>query len=194
MVPPRKKYDAVLANQSLHHVVELKKLLSRIKKSLQKDGVFLISDMIGRNGHQRWPEALEIVHEFWRQLPTEYRYNHQLKRFEELYENWDCSTEGFEGVKAQEILPRLVKLFDFELFIPFANVVDIFIDRAFGHNFDPQREWDRQFIDRVHERDEYEMTRGHITPTHLIAVARVKWAGDLKCHMPLTPKFCIRRD
>ncbi len=28
-------------------------------------GRFIVSDMIGRNGHMRWPEALAIVQEFW---------------------------------------------------------------------------------------------------------------------------------
>ena len=31
-------------------------------------------------------------------------------------------------------------------------------------------DWDRQFIDRVHARDEAEMAAGHLTPTHLLAV------------------------
>ncbi len=151
---PLQKYDAVVANQALHHVVGLEDLFSSIKRSLKTDGMFLVSDMIGRNGHMRWPEALAIVHEFWRMMPASYRFNHQLKRHEELYENWDCSTEGFEGIRAQDILPLLIERFHFELFIGFANVIDIFVDRGFGPNFDEKRDWDREFIDRVHERDE----------------------------------------
>jgi 2-polyprenyl-3-methyl-5-hydroxy-6-metoxy-1,4-benzoquinol methylase len=189
---PTKTYDAVIANQSLHHVLEIENLMSHVRQSLKPDGVFLISDMIGRNGHLRWPEALEIVHEFWRQMPSQYRYNHQLKRHEDLYENWDCSAEGFEGIKAQEILPLLVKLFQFELFIAYANVVDVFIERGFGHNFSPDREWDRHFIDQIHARDEYELTQRRIKPTHLLALARVGWSGELKYHHPFTPEFCVR--
>jgi 2-polyprenyl-3-methyl-5-hydroxy-6-metoxy-1,4-benzoquinol methylase len=102
---PERSYDAVVANQALHHVVTLEGLFANIRASLRPDGIFVTSDMIGRNGHMRWPEALEIVHEFWRQLPESYRYNRQLKRYEELYQNWDCSTEGFEGIRAQDILP-----------------------------------------------------------------------------------------
>ena len=80
--------------------------------------------MIGRNGHQLWPEALEIVHEFWRQLPERYRYNRALKRYEELYENWDCSLESFEGIRAQDILPLLLEYFHFQLFVGCGNVID----------------------------------------------------------------------
>jgi SAM-dependent methyltransferase len=190
---PAKQYDAVLAHQALHHVLKLEHLFKSVKRALKPDGLFVVSDMIGRNGHMRWPEALSIVHEFWRELPASYRYNQQLKRQEELYENWDCSTEGFEGIRAQDILPLLVKNFKFELFIGFANLISPFIDRGFGHNFDPAREWDRNFIDRVHERDEEEMNAGRIKPTQMLAVLRNEKVEALRYHPPLTPEFCIRK-
>jgi SAM-dependent methyltransferase len=56
-----KKYDGVIANQSLHHVTNLEHLFNQINNGLHTDGSFVISDMIGRNGHQRWPEYMEIV-------------------------------------------------------------------------------------------------------------------------------------
>src|SRR5205823_5788867 len=164
---PAHRYDAVIANQSLHHVLKLEELFARIKSSLKPSGVFVISDMIGRNGHQRWPEALEIVHEFWRQLPPSYRFNRQLRRYEELFENWDCSVEGFEGIRSQDILPLLIEYFHFHVFIGVGNVIHPFVDRSFGSNFDAKQAWDRNFIDRVHERDEQEIVSGHIAPTHL---------------------------
>lgn len=191
---PAEKFDAVIANQSLHHVLKLEDLLASVKKALKPGGLFLISDMIGRNGHMRWPEALEIVHEFWESMPPSYKYNHQLKKTDLIYDNWDCSNEGFEGIRAQDILPLLIDLFSFELFIAFGNVIDPFIDRGFGPNFDPGREWDRSFIDRIHERDEHELISGHIKPTHMIGVLRAKpFGGPFKYHDPLTPQFSVRR-
>ena len=163
-------YDAIIANQSLHHVVNLEGLFSQIREGLSPTGLFAISDMIGRNGHQRWPEALRIVREFWRQLPPSYRLNLKLGGYEELFADWDCSVEGFEGIRSQDILPLLIEYFHFQLFIPFGNLIDPFVDRAFGGHFDMNAEWDRQFIDRVHARDEEEMAAGHLTPTHLLAV------------------------
>ena len=126
--------------------------------------------MVGRNGHLRWPEALRIVQEFWRHLPPSYRFNQKLGGFEETFADWDCSVEGFEGVRSQDVLPLLLEYFHFQLFIPFGNVIDPFIDRAFGPHFDVTAEWDRNFLDRVHQRDELEMAAGRLTPTHLLAV------------------------
>ena len=190
---PENSYDIVIAHQSLHHVVNLEGLFTSIENGLRDDGIFITSDMIGRNGHLRWPEALELVHEFWKELPEAYRFNRQLKRQEDVYENWDCSVEGFEGIRAQDILPLLVDRFHFHLFLAFGNIIDPFVDRAFGHNFNADGEWDRNFIDRVHARDETEMLAGNIKPTHMLAVMGKHPVSAPKYHPPLTPEFCIRR-
>ena len=166
----RKQYDGIMANQSLHHVLNLEHLLREIKNSLGDSALFVISDIIGRNGHMRWPEAMKIIDELWQELPDSHKFNHALQRYEPTYENWDCSVEGFEGIRAQDILPLLIKEFEFEIFVPFGNVIDIFVDRAFGHNFDPSSRLDCAFIDRVHAIDEDGIKSGKLTPTHLIAV------------------------
>jgi SAM-dependent methyltransferase len=175
---PPQLYDVVIANQSLHHVVNLEGLFAQIGRCLRPAGVFIISDMIGRNGHQRWPEALDIVHEFWRKLPPSYRFNRRLNRYEELFRDWDCSTEGFEGIRAGDILPLLVSSFHFRFFFPFANVIDPFIDRSFGFNFKMHEQWDRDFIDAVHLRDEEEMNAGRVKPTHMLAALSTQEVGS----------------
>jgi SAM-dependent methyltransferase len=188
-----KRYDAVIANQSLHHVLELERLFDAIHAAIAPGGVFITSDMIGRNGHRRWPEALAIVREFWRELPPSYRYNVQLKRQENEYLEWDCSGESFEGIRAQDVLPLLIERFGFELFIGFANVIDPFIDRSFGHHFKVDSDWDRDFIDRVHARDEAEILSGRIKTTHMLAALRADPVASTQCWRHLTPAFCVRK-
>ncbi len=190
---PAKEYHVILAIQCLHHFVALEKLFATIFKALHPDGYFMTDDMIGRNGHQRWPESLEFVNQLWRELPHKYTYNHALKRYEKDYENWDCSTEGFEGIRSQDILPLLLDRFHFDLFIGFGNIVDVFIDRAFGPNFDPENEWDRAFIDRVHALDVQEMESGRVKPTHILAAMTKKPVAATKKHKHLSPQFCLRK-
>jgi SAM-dependent methyltransferase len=189
---PKGRYDAILANQSLHHVTNLEGIFGSIDDSLEPWGLFVTSDMIGRNGHMRWPEALEIVNEFWRELPHEYRYNHARKTYDPVHENWDCSAVGFEGIRAQDILPLLVKMFDFDLFLGFGNLIFPFIDRVYGHNFDVKKQWDREFIDRVHQRDQQEMTVGRIKPTQMMAVMCSGRVGEHRYVDGMTPTFAIR--
>jgi SAM-dependent methyltransferase len=188
-----KRYASVMANQSLHHVVKLEGLFDEVKRSLNPRGYFLASDIIGRNGHQRWPEALSEVHRFWLELPAEYRYNRQRTRHEEIYENLDCSRVGFEGIRAQDILPLLLERFDFHLFIGTCNVIDIFIDRSFGPNFKADQAWDRAFIDRLHAFDEQALKAGVLTPTHMLAVMTPQPCSEHLYSRGLTPEKSVRK-
>jgi len=188
-----KRYTAIMANQSLHHVLKLEHLFDEIKRALHPRGCFVAYDIIGRNGHQRWPEALAEVQRFWEELPDPYRYNLQLDRYEPTFEDWDCSRYSFEGIRAQDILPLLIERFDFRLFIAFSNVIDVFVDRAFGHHFDPDREWDRDFIDRVQAFDEEAIRSGRLTPTHMMAVMT---PGPSEIHdysRGISPQAAVRR-
>lgn len=195
---PDRQYDVVIANQVLHHVVELERLFAAIRSALTETGVFLTSDMIGRNGHQRWPEALAALQPLWAELPSEYKHNHLRYRVDEVFRDRDCSVDSFEGVRAQDILPLLVENFEFELFVPFGNLVFVFVDREYGPNFDPDREWDRAFIDRVAELDERLILDGTLKPTQMVAALHQKRVQDpflsepKLVHPTLTPEFCIR--
>jgi 2-polyprenyl-3-methyl-5-hydroxy-6-metoxy-1,4-benzoquinol methylase len=190
---PSKSYHAVMANQSLHHVVNLEGLFASVRKAIEPtNGTFITSDMIGRNGHQRWPEALAIVNEFWEKLPERYKYNHQLKRTDTEFVNWDCATEGFEGIRAQDVLPLLMKNFHFDLFIPFANVISPFIDRSYGYNFDADSPEDLALIDTIHMRDVSEMASGRIKPTQMFAVLSLDHKRPCACIPGLEPEHCVR--
>lgn len=190
---PGGHYDVVIANQSLHHVLDLEHLYSAIAEAIGEHGVFVSSDMIGRNGHQRWPEALDMVQEYWAELPDSYRYNLQLQRHEAHFLDWDCSIEGFEGIRAQDVLPLMLERFGFRWFYAFGNLITPFIDRGFGHHFDAHANWDREFIDRVHRRDQAEIDAGRIKPTHMLAILCNDRGAAPIVHRHLTPEFCVRR-
>lgn len=189
---PQRSYDAILANQSLHHVLNLEGLFDAISRGIGAHGLLITSDMIGRNGHMRWPEALQIVQEFWRELPDAYRYNRQLQEQQMRFRNWNCARDSFEGIRAQDILPLLVARFGFQLFHAWGNVIDPFIDRGIGHNFDAEGDWDRDFIGRVHARDEAEIHAGRIKPTHMLAVLCNDRSAQPLIRAHLTPDFCLR--
>ena len=189
---PNQKYQGVIVNQALHHFVELELLFKKIHQVLHTKGYFIADDIIGRNGHMRWPEAYEVLSGLWKELPEKYKYNHQLKRVESEYENWDCSTEGFEGIRSQAILPLLIEHFHFDFFIAFANVIDVFVDRCFGHNFDPNKKWDCDFIDKVHAIDEKHIEDGILKPTHMMAAMTKTQFQPMKIYKHLSPNYCIR--
>ena len=182
----------VIAHHSLHHIVALEEVFQNIQEAIGNSGYFLTCDMIGRNGHMRWPEALTIIHGIWRTMPDRYKYNHQLRRFEEKFDNWDCSTEGFEGIRSQDILPLLVKNFHFEAFVAYGNLPEVFVDRGFGHNFDVTNPEDTEFIDRVGALNDQQINDGVIKPTQMVAVMRACPAASARWYKHWNPQFCIR--
>jgi ubiquinone/menaquinone biosynthesis C-methylase UbiE len=185
-------YDFIFACHSLHHFTELEILFEKIHASLKPSGYFVVNDMIGRNGHRRWPEALAILEVFWRTLEPRHKYNHSTRQTDEAYVDLDCSQYGFEGIRAQDILPLLVRTFSFEMFLGFGNVSDIFIDRVYGHNYDPESEKDRYIIDAVATFDDFFIEQGFYKPTHILAaMMKQGLAPQTRCYKHLTPEFCV---
>lgn len=189
---PEQEISIALANHSLHHLVQLEEIFAALNEALGEEGLFMTNDMIGRNGHMRWPEALAILEDIWARIPEHYKYNHQLARQEDDYVNWDCSVEGNEGIRAEDILPLLLETFSFETFIAFGNVIDPFVDRCFGHNLDDSKPEDVEFILETGRLDEAAIDDGVIKPTHMIAAMRTRDAGPVNCWKHWTPEFCVR--
>jgi SAM-dependent methyltransferase len=185
-------YSACLAIHSLHHFLELEAVFTKVRHAIAPGGWFVVHDMIGRNGHMRWPEALRYIEEIWDQMPDRYKYNHQLKCFDAQYVNRDWSRRSFEGVRAQDILPLLLEFFYFEVFVAFGNIIDPFISRAFGPNLKLEREDDREFIDKVAQLDDRLIDEGVVKPTHLVAILRAEPVAEPKIYGTRTPQHCLR--
>jgi SAM-dependent methyltransferase len=184
-------YDGAMAHHSLHHIVALEHVFEQVRSHLEPHGVFAISDMIGRNGHMRWPEALDVVQALWRLLPEAKRYNHQSQRMEKEYINHDCSVEGFEGIRAQDILPLLLQFFRPRTFLGYGCLTDIFVDRAFGHNFSPSDAWDMNFIDLVQMLNERMIDGGIVKPTTMLALFDLTSPASAY-YRSWSPAFCVR--
>ena len=189
---PDRPFGAVFAHQSLHHIEGLEHVFDQIRDHLAPGGSFVTSDMIGRNGHMRWPETLSIINALWSLAPDLWKNNRPLARFEQEFINHDCSNHGFEGVRAQDILPLLVERFHFHKFSAWGGIIDPFTDRAFGHNLLSANEFDRQFIDTVWETNRTLVQLGAIKPTQLVAVMKNE-PCTLISSDDLDPLTCVRQ-
>ena len=134
-----------------------------------QDGHFVSCDMIGRNGHMRWPETLRYVEAIWANLPEVKKYNWQLREYHHQFLNWDCSREGFEGIRAQDILPQLLQRFSFDGFVGSGGFIDPFVDRGYGPNYDAANALDRDFIDLVATANDAMIDAAQIKPTMMFA-------------------------
>lgn len=187
-------YDVVIANHSLHHIVKLEQLFDAVTKAIRRrSGRFLVCDMIGRNGHLLWPEMLEEVEAWWRKLPPKKRLDRATGRIEPHYVNYDSSKVGFEGIRAQDILPLLIERFQFQLFIPYSGIVVPFIERRVGWNFDATSIPDQRFVDDLANREQELFQDMLIKPTQMIAILNLETGLPCKLINPKwTPQNCVR--
>jgi SAM-dependent methyltransferase len=191
-------FDVVLANHCLHHVVNLEGLFAQVKRCLTPgNGLFLVADMIGGNGHQLWPESLHEVRQFWRELPPEKRLDRATGKIEPEFVNYDCSKIGFEGIRAQDILPLLIERFEFALFLPYAGIVAPLIERRTGWNFSVDAPADLAFVDRLAAREQELLANLAIKPTQMLAAMRPELSphADRTCVLlspAFTPTACVR--
>ncbi|MGE3433337.1 MAG: trans-aconitate 2-methyltransferase [Ramlibacter sp.] len=192
-IPAANSLDGVMASHSLHHMVALESIFDAVARGLKDGGVFVTNDVIGRNGHLRWPEVKAWIDNLWPMLPNRLKHNHALARFEENFSDWDCSVEGFEGIRAQDILPLLVSRFSFAALLPYGGLVDVFVDRGFGHNFSLERPEDLALLDFLEFANEELIDSGRIKPTMIFAEMGKKQPGLTPAlYRGWSPDFCIR--
>ena len=185
-------YDGIMAHHSLHHIVNLEAVFDSVRANLRPGGTFAVYDIIGRNGHMRWPEVLKIVEHLWSMLDSSKKKNHQLNQVWEKYVNFDCSGSGFEGIRAQDILPLLLSRFHFSHLVAFGGLTEVFVDRAFGHNYDPAKETDKGFIDFIEYMNCLLIDCGHIKPTIMFAGLCLDPPSNFKSDKEYSPRFCLR--
>jgi SAM-dependent methyltransferase len=190
--PAEDGYAFVVANQILHHVVELEHLFDGVRAALAPRGRFATRDMIGRNGHRCWPESKAVMDEVWPILPKRCTYDHRFERFLERYPDRDCSTEGFEGIRAQDILPLLLDRFHFAKFVAFGGLMERFVGRAFGLGYRvDEDEGDRALVDMIYLMNRRLIDTGVIKPTQMIATLALEPCAT-QCGFGWTPAFALR--
>ncbi|MHB2208475.1 hypothetical protein [Methylobacterium sp. CM6257] len=185
-----------MAHHSLHHMVRLEELFDGVLQHMHPEGTFVTFDMIGRNGHMRWPEILGPLRQLWPQLPERLRYDRSQQRDDLWFNDWDCSIEGFEGVRAQDILPLLMERFQFEKFFAWGGLTDIFIDRRFGFNLQPSEVSDAQFVLALQAAEDRLLEAAVIRPTQMMAVMRATTSKTCpsapRCFGQRTPERMVR--
>lgn len=162
-------FDVVLANHSLHHFVALEHIFAEVARCMEPASVFLINDMIGRNGHLFWGASLDLCNRLWSVLPKPLKYNHLLQRRFARREQFDCAKDSFEGVRAQDILPLLDQTFAFKDFAPFFALASRFVDRDYGSNFDTTDPLHRSLLDAIWNLDDFALRSKALKPTQMLA-------------------------
>ena len=184
----RPSQDIIIVNQFFHHVTELETFCRSLRSSLAADGVLLSSDIIGRNGHQLWPDVEANVQDVWAKLMPAQQFDRHFGKRLSRYQPIDHAAYSNEGVRAQDVVSCLLAEFDFELFFTFGAAIVPFIERRIGFNFAPENDLDRAVIDGVQAVDSEAIAEGRYPTANMIAALRHKGRAPQPCYAPLSPQ------
>lgn len=172
---PRRDFDVAFAHASLHHLVELEHVFEQVTQTLRPGGVFIIHDVIARNGHRMWPETRRVVDELWRELPERLRVNHTAYREprvdKSMFET-DTRLYGMECLRSEEIPALLDRYFMRVEHRPYLAFARRFFDTMYGPNYDMADTHDRAIFDRIWQRDLESLTSGALRGESLFAIYR----------------------
>ncbi|MEP7133257.1 MAG: class I SAM-dependent methyltransferase, partial [Acidobacteriota bacterium] len=66
-------YDAIIANDVLHHITDLEGIYSRVRHALAPGGKFIFNEYVGPNRFQYSEERMHLINRYFRLLPDELR-------------------------------------------------------------------------------------------------------------------------
>jgi SAM-dependent methyltransferase len=113
---PEKRFDLVVAQTSLHHILFLERVAEQVWRSLKSDGYLWIHDFIGEAQGQHDLKRLSIANQILAILPQKFRNNKINGRLVEEVKRPEpghlCSP--FESIRSSEIVPVFQRWFTIE--------------------------------------------------------------------------------
>jgi ubiquinone/menaquinone biosynthesis C-methylase UbiE len=170
---PENEFDIVFCHASLHHVIELERLMEQIKTTLKPGGELIIVDVVTRTGYLMWPETREVVDAIWKTLPKELCINHTGYAepwFDESIWEMDTSQTGMECIRSGEILPLLAAHFTARHYVPYLSICRRFFDNMYGPNYDLQNPLHSAILNWIWELDRYYIESGRLKPESFFGI------------------------
>lgn len=177
VVLPERAFDLVFCHASLHHVIELERLLEQVRRTLRPGGELIVMDVIARPGYRMWPKTRATVRSIWRTLPARYRLNHtayEEKRVDRRIWEGDTRRFGMECIRGAEIVPLLEKHLVRRWYVPSLAFCRRFFDTMYGPNYDLERPLDLAILNWLWALDCELLSSGQLRPESFFGVYGVE--------------------
>ncbi len=164
---PEAAFDLVFCHASLHHLLNLERVMAQIRRTLRPGGRVIAIDVMARNGYRLWPETKRIANDLFRGLPAQFRLNHTGYRDARLDSAvWapDTRAEGMECLRSEEIPGLLRASFQEEVFVGSHAFARRFFDTMYGPNYDLNRPLDRALFEWLWLLDCHYLDTGALKP------------------------------
>jgi SAM-dependent methyltransferase len=149
----QRRYGAVFAAQTLHHIESLEYLLDQVHDSLAPDGLFVVNEYVGPARFQFPNERLPLMNGLLAALPESHRRSlkdgrikHEAVRpsAKDVYE-----VDPSESVRSDEIMGLIEERFEIVHRADFGGTLLQFVLSDIAGNFDPAEPKDMAMIDLV---------------------------------------------
>ena len=117
-------YDAIIANDVLHHITDLEGVYGRIHEALAPEGKFLFNEYVGPNRFQYSEERMHLINRYFRLLGDELRRDYTgetLWRRERLSPARVIADDPTEAVRSEDVLPVARQVFRVEREYPYGG-------------------------------------------------------------------------
>jgi len=114
---PKKYFDVVLFNSSLHHFKNVENLISqKILRSLTDDGILVINEYVGPNRLQFPKKQIQEVNKAIKIIPKKFRKRYKTNLYKNFFTGYGVLrmivADPSECVDSNSILPSIHKYFD----------------------------------------------------------------------------------
>jgi SAM-dependent methyltransferase len=171
---PEGPFDAVIANDVLHHITGLEPLYTRIHGALAPGGKLVFNEYVGPNRFQYSDAHMEVVNRYLRVLPDRLRWDPIFGRTLRKRERVDAKQlvidDPTEAVRSEDVLPLARKFFRVEK--EYAYGGGLLNPLLFGivTNFRAGDPWDDMLLSRLCAAEQRLTESGEIEPDFRIFV------------------------
>ncbi len=171
---PAGPFDAVFANDVLHHITGLEPLYTRIHAALAPGGRLVFNEYVGPNRFQYSNKHMKVVNRYLRLLPDRLRWDPITGRLLWRRERTDpkqlAQEDPTEAVRSEEVLPLARRFFRSEKEYLYGG--GLLNPLLFGiiTNFRPGDPWDDMVLSRLCVSEQRLTESGTIEPDFRIFV------------------------
>jgi SAM-dependent methyltransferase len=173
---PEGPFDAVFANDVLHHITNLEGLYKRIHEALAPEGKLLFNEYVGPNRFQYSNARIGLINRYFRLLPDHLRFDPYWDGLFWSKSRADpvrlASDDPTEAVRSEDVLPLARNFFEVEAEYPYGGGLLNPLLYGIIANFDEKNPYDAGLL-RVLCHAEDRLTRsGDIEPDFFVFVGR----------------------
>jgi SAM-dependent methyltransferase len=172
------RYGTVFAIQTLHHIEALEHLLDQIRRSLRKDGLFVINEYVGPARFQFPDERLPLMNKLLAAIPETHRRSLRNGHVKDEVLRPDAKevqrVDPSESVRSDEIMGLVEERFEIVYKADFGGTLLQFVLADIAGNFDPADSRDVALIDLICLYEDTLIEQGVLPSDFTYAVAKAR--------------------